>query len=117
MFKRVPQPPINPILRDRERHEFWTGFVVALIGLILLFAGARHLTGVEATDGSSASEVQLMRAYASDGLKFADRTPPPAPPKSDDPVALERWMRQNANATEPTWKVRVDLEAKTACPT
>lgn len=121
MFKRQPQPPVNPALRDRERHDFWPGFVVGLIGLALICCGARHLTGVETVDGGTAWETQLMQAYASSGLQFADQVAPPPPPKLDDPAAaaaaLERWSRQNAKAEPPAWKVRVDTSAKTPCPT
>ena len=117
MFRRVPQPPLNAALRDREHHDFWGGFVVGLVGLVLIFAGARHLTGVETTDGGTASEVQLMKAYSCSGLQFPEQVPPPRPPTGNDYAALDRWMKQNAHATPPAWKVRVDLAAKTACPT
>ena len=119
--KRVPQPPVNPALRDREHHDFWPGFITALIGVVLLFAGARHLTGVDTVEGGTAWETQLMRAFSSGGLQYADRMPPPAPPKLDDPAAsaeaLDRWARENADAAPPSWRIRVDIGAKQACPT
>ena len=114
---RVPQPPVNPALRNLERHDFWPGFVVALIGIILAFCGARNLTGIETVDGGNAWETQLIRAFAFDGLQFASKLEPPPPPPGDDPEAFERWARQNQNAEPPTWKVRVDTAAKAACPT
>lgn len=117
MLKRVPQPPINPAARERERHDFWPGFVAVLLGLALTFCGARHLTGVETVDGGTASETQLIKAYSFDGLQYADNMAPPPPPKGDDPEALDRWARQSAEAQKPTWKVRVDTAAKTPCPT
>jgi hypothetical protein len=119
--KRVPQPPLNPAQRDRERHDFWPGFVAALIGGVLLFCGARHLTGVETVEGSTAWESQLTKAFSVCGLQYASQIPAPPPPKLDDPAAaaeaLDRWARQNASAAPPTWKVRVDTGAKKACPT
>ena len=39
-MRRVPQPPLDPALRDSERHDFWPGFIAALVGIILLFCGA-----------------------------------------------------------------------------
>jgi hypothetical protein len=117
MFKRVPQPPINPAARDRELRDFWPGFVAVLLGAVLTFCGARHLTGVETVDGGTAWETQLIKAYSFDGLQYADRVASPPPPKSDDPEALDRWARQRAEAAAPTWTVRVDTAAKTPCPT
>jgi hypothetical protein len=118
---RIPQPPVNPALRDRERHEFWPGFIVALIGALLLFCGARHMTNVETVDGGNAWETQLVKAFSASGLQYASQIAPPPPPRVDDPAAgaeaLDRWAREQANAAPPTWKVRVDVEAKTPCPT
>ena|ERR1035437_2624187 len=121
MFKRVPQPPMNPALRDVERHDFWPGFIAVIIGVVLAFCGARHLTGVDTVEGSTAWEAQLVKAFSSGGLQYADKLALPPPPKLDDSIAaaeaLDRWARQQANATPPKWKVRVDLGAKTPCPT
>jgi hypothetical protein len=121
MFKRVPQPPVNPALRDTERHDFWPGFIAILIGVALVFCGARHLTGVDTTAGSTAWETQLIQAFSVGGIQYADRLATPPPPKPDNSPAsaeaLERWARENANASPPTWKVRVDIGAKKACPT
>jgi len=123
MFRRVPQPTVVPGLRDPERHSFWPGFVGVLIGLVFLLAGARHLTGVETTDGDNAWETQLMKAFANGGLRYPgdEPPPPPPPPRFDDPAAnaeaLDRWARQNAQAEAPKWKVRVDIGANTPCPT
>ena len=117
MFRRVPQPPVNPALRDRGHHEFWGGFVVALIGFILAFGGVRHVTGVETKDGGTATEMQLMKAYSFSGLQFPDQVAPPRPPEGNDLAALDRWMKEHAHPVPPAWKVRVDLSARTACPT
>jgi hypothetical protein len=121
MLTRVPQPPVNPALRDPERHEFWPGFIAALIGVVLVFCGARHLTGVDTVEGATAWETQLMKAFSVGGLQFASQLAPPAPPKLEDPTAaaeaLDRWAREVASAAPPSWKVRVDTGAKKACPT
>ncbi|MEI6785353.1 MAG: hypothetical protein WCQ21_31015 [Verrucomicrobiota bacterium] len=116
-MQRIPQPPVNPALRDVEVHDFWPGFVAALIGVILTFCGARHLTNVDTVDGGNAWETQLIKAFAFDGLQYADKIAPPPPPRGDDPLALERWARQNRSPEAPTWKIRVDTAAKTPCPT
>jgi len=112
---------MNPALRALERHSFWPGFAVAVIAAVLLLCGARHLTGIETTDGGTAWETQLVKAYSSSGLKFPDLAPPPPPPKDADPVAaaaaLDRWQRQTAQAPPPNWKVRVDTSAAAPCPT
>jgi len=55
-------------------------------------------------------------------VQYPEQVKPPPPPKpQDDPVAtaqaLERWRKEAAEATPPTWKVRVDTAAKTPCPT
>lgn len=120
-MSRVPQPPVNPALRETERHEFWPAFIATFAGLVLVFFGARHVTSIETAQGPPASEIQLIKAYSSGGVQYADKMPPPAPPPMDDPQttpeALERWARQTANAEPLPWKVRVDLGAKTPCPT
>jgi len=97
---------------------------VAIIAIALLLCGARHLTGIETTDGGNAWETQLVKAYSSSGLKFPDLTPPPPPPppaRDADPAAaaaaLDRWQRQTAQAVPPSWKVRVDTAAAAPCPT
>jgi hypothetical protein len=121
MFQRVPQPPVNPALRDTEHHDFWLGFIAALIGVVLAFCGARHLTNVDTVDGSTGWETQLINAFSTGGLQYADRLAPPPPPKLDDSAAaaeaLDRWARLQANVSPPTWKVRIDTGAKTPCPT
>lgn len=122
MFRRVAQPPINPALRNPERHDFWPGFIMTLVGLVLAFCGAWHLTAVDTVEGASAWETQLIKAFSAGGLQYPDQVaPPPPPPPTDDPAAnaaaLDRWARQNAHAGPPSWKVRVDTGAKGGCPT
>jgi hypothetical protein len=91
--------------------------VVALIGLLLAFAGVRHVTAIETVGGSNSTEIQLMRAYSLSGLQFPDQVAAPRPPEGNDLAALDRWMKKNGHLVQPSWKVRVDLGAKTACPT
>jgi hypothetical protein len=117
MLKRVPQPPVNPARRNPERHDFWTGFAVGGVGLVLLVCGARHLTGVETTDGGTARETQLIKAFSAGGLQFPQQVVSPLPPKDADPAALDRWIRRNSEYARPTWKVRVDAAAAAPCPT
>ncbi len=117
MFKRVAQPAVNPALRAPERHDFWPGFVVLMIGGILAFCGARHLTGIETVNGGTAWETQLVKAFSSAGLQYAEQVAPPPPPRGNDPEALNRWARQTARPELPTWKVRVDTAAAASCPT
>jgi hypothetical protein len=116
---RLPQPPVNPALRDLEHHDFWPGFIAALIGVILLFCGARHLTSVDTVEGNTAWETQLVKAFSAGGLQYP--VPPAPPPKSDDSAAgaeaLDRWTRLQASLPAPTWKVRVDTGARNPCPT
>jgi hypothetical protein len=119
-MRRVPQPPINPATRDPERHEFWAGLVAAVIGLLLVYAGLKHSTGIDTVEGDAAGELQLIKAFALGGLRYPEPASPP-PLRSDDPEAsaeaLDRWAKQQAQAQPPTWKVRVDTAAKTPCPT
>ena len=121
MFKRVPQPPMNPALRAQERHDFWPGLVLAIAGLALAFCGAQHRTAVDTAEGGMAWETQLVMAFSSGGVQCASHQAPPPPPKleglANPGEALDRWARQLANAKAPAWKIRVDTSAKTPCPT
>jgi len=117
MLQRLPQPPVNRAVRRLERHDWWTGLALALVGSVLLLCGARHLTSVETVEGGTAWETQLVKAFASSGLQFPDQVAPPPPPKGNDPVALERWAKRNEQFSPPTWKVRVDTAASAPCPT
>ncbi len=118
---KIEQPPIQPALRDPEGHDFWTGLVVVLIGLIVLVVGARHLTGVETTDAHTAWETQLVKAFSSGGIRLLDLTAVPPPPPPDDPAARaraeEQFERNLAKASGPRWQVKVDTGASTPCPT
>ena len=120
-MRRISQPPVDRARRALERHDCWPGFVVAIMAVVLLVCGARHLTAIETTDGGNAWETQLVKAYSSSGLKFPEVAPPPPPPRSDDPAAdaaaLQRWQNQTAHAAPPNWKVRVDTAASAPCPT
>jgi len=122
-MRRVPQPPINPAARPLETREFWPGFIAAVIGLVLAYSGARHFTKIETVDGGTASEIELVRAYAFGGLQFGSKVAPPPPPRPipDNPAAtaeaMYRWEQQRAEFKPPTWKVRVDTAAAAPCPT
>ena len=120
-MRRIPQPPVNPAARARERHDFWPGFVAVLVGAVVVFCGARHLTGVGTSDGNTAWETQLVKAFSSGGVQYASElTPPPPPDLNNTPnpaEAMDRWAKQLANAQPPTWKIRVDVNAQTPCPT
>jgi hypothetical protein len=103
MFKRIPQPPVNPVLRAREHHDFWAGFVTALAAV------------------ATAWETQLIKAFSSDGLQYASQQAAPPPPRLDNVAnpaeVLDRWARQQANAQPLSWKIRVDVGSETPCPT
>jgi hypothetical protein len=117
--QRVAQPPVQPFLRDTERHDFWTGFSLALIAGIVLLCGARHVTGLETQDGNSAWELQLVRAFTSGGLEFAEPAPPPDPASIADPdeaaAAMDRAARAEAMSLKARY--RVNTGAATPCPT
>lgn len=121
MFKRVPQPPVNPASRPRERHDFWPAFVATVAGLVVTFCGVRHVTGVDTTAGAAATEAQLVKAFSSSGVQYASAQAAPPPPNlegvANPDEALARWAKQQANVQPPAWKIRVDLDAKAACPT
>jgi hypothetical protein len=119
MRDRFKQPPIQPALRDAEHHDFWPGLVGALMGLILLLTGARHLTGVETTDGGGAWETQLIKAFSSGGLDYKDTTARPAVTGPPDTPGQFLPPGQSDEPPEggPIWTVRVNLGAKTPCPT
>jgi hypothetical protein len=122
MSKRVEQPPIQPALRDREHHDFWPGFICSLIGLLVLFCGTRHLTAVDTTDGNSAWEHQLIKAFSSGGIQYVDRTARPAhrdpfaPPGQFAPPPPPE-LTGDQETTGPRWKIKVNLGANTPCPT
>ena len=66
---RVSQPPIDPIVRSSEHHEFWPGLILTLVAGALILCGAFHRTRLETTDGNSAREFQLIKAFARGGLE------------------------------------------------
>jgi hypothetical protein len=119
MRRRVEQPPIQPALRDQEHHDFWPGFICALIGLIVLVAGARHITGVETTDGNSAWETQLVKAFSCGGVQLVDRTARPVQPDPFRPPGTfpPPEPAREETAAGPRWIVKVNLGANTPCPT
>lgn len=121
MIRRISQPPINPRTRPTEQHDFWTGGVIAIVGLLILIAGLRHLTGVETLDGSSAWETQLVKAFATGGLRYDEATaaaPLNLPDNPADAAAMLDRARQAATGKRHAiGRVRVDVGASTPCPT
>jgi len=121
MRQRVVQPPINPQQRDREHHDFWLGFVLALIGGVVCFCGLQNVTSVETTEGESASELQLVKAFSCGGLELTDLAAPPRLDEQGDSAAnaeaMERWERNAARAGPNRWKLRVNTGASAPCPT
>lgn len=119
MSARIVQPPIDPAARDPERHDFWAGFIPALIGLLVIVCGARHMTNVDTVEGNTAWETQLVKALSSGGLEYMDAAAAPPPTAMQDPftaaAALERVERQNAKAARI--KFRVNTGAANPCPT
>lgn len=117
----IRQPPINPAQRAPERHDFWPAFIAAVAGVIITIGGARHLTGVDTTGNDTAWETQLIRAFSSGGVQYASDQAPPPPPNlegvANPAEALDLWAKTQASFQPPSWKIRVDLGAKAACPT
>ncbi len=117
MRRHVAQPPIDPASRDPEQHEFWPGFVFAVLGLLLAACGVTHLTAINTQAGDSGSELQLIKAFSSGGLEYVQPAPPRAAP--DDPAAaaaeLDRYEAQQA--AHPARKLRINTGASTPCPT
>jgi len=119
MRKRVEQPPVNPALRNPERHDFWPPLALVLIAGVLIFCGGWHVTNLETTDGEAAREVQLIKALASGGLQVADSVSVPDPASFDDPAAaaeaLDRMAREEAQGSRIRY--RINTGAADPCPT
>jgi hypothetical protein len=119
MRKRVPQPPVNPIRRDPERHDFWLGCFLTIVAGSFVIWGAVHTTAVDTTDGNSAREFQLVKSFTCGGLKAEAAVKPPDPTQYSDPAtlaeALERMAREEARS--PRLKYRVNVGAASPCPT
>ncbi len=119
MFARVTQPPVNPRLRDPERHDFWPGFILVIIAAALLLCGGWHVTRVETSDGDAAREIQLIKSFAKGGLQVVDSAAVPDPASFADPAAaaeaLERMAREEAKGFH--LKYRVNTGAADPCPT
>lgn len=118
-MKRIPQPPINPALRDPERHDFWTGFVLVLVSLFVLVCGATHITNVDTVEGSTAREAQLVKAFTSGGLEFTTPEAMPKPAEPGDPAAEAKALEQmeRVTARQAKGKYRVNTGAQVPCPT
>jgi hypothetical protein len=116
---RVHQPAINLLARDTEHRDFWPGFVLALIGLVLLAAGFSHLTDLETLDQNNAWERQLVKAFSTGGLQYATPAAPPRPGDLTDP-AIPRppgVSLAKPSALDRGSRVRINTEARTPCPT
>ena len=115
----MSQPPISALQRDPEHHAFWPGLVLVVIAVVLVLAGARHMTNVGTTDGESAWETQLVKSFTSGGLEAVNPVKVPDPASFEDPAAaaaaLERMAREEA--TGPRIKYRVNVGAADPCPT
>jgi len=119
MLRRIPQPPINLSVRGAERHDFWAGFVLGIIGLVVLLCGTQHLTDVDTVEGNTAWESQLIKAFASGGLEYVDLAAPPDPSAWDDPVTAAAALAQmeRSSGKGARMKLRVNTGAANPCPT
>jgi hypothetical protein len=110
---------VNRFLRNQEHHDFWPGAVVAAIALSLLFSGARHFTGVQTHEGSSAGEVELIKAFARGGLEFHQpSTALDAATLADPALAAAAMDKAAAAAKLPLReRYRVNTSAVDPCPT
>ena len=112
---------MNPRQRATERHEFWPGFIVGIMGLLVLVCGAGHATRIETTEGGTAWEWELVRAFTSGGLQAVDMQEPPDPSVYTDPgrmaQAMEQWERTRTGSGSAGLKYRVNPNAQTPCPT
>jgi hypothetical protein len=117
--KRVLQPPVNPLRRSSEAHDFWPGAVLATIALVLFLNGARHLTSLETVDGGSAREVQLVKAFARGGLQFQSASITLDPATYSDPGRAAAAMDRSARIADLPLRARyrVNTDAVDPCPT
>jgi hypothetical protein len=117
--KRVPQPPVNPLLRNTERHDFWPAAIITAVALALLVVGISRSTNVETVDGGSATESQLVKAFARGGLQFLAASAPIDPAAFADPDAAAAAMDQAARVTDLPLRnrYRVNTDAADPCPT
>ena len=116
---RVPQPPIVAQRRDPEHHAFWPGFTVALLALVLLLVGARHLTGVPTEADEAVRETQLIKAFARGGLLFQEARVRLDPATLEDPGRAAAAMDQAARIADRPLRdrYRVNPGAAHPCPT
>jgi len=110
---------MSPGARDPERHVFWSGAILVIIGVILITSGAVRSTGLETADGGTAREYQLVKSFAYGGLHLAPPPAAPDPAKFEDPAeaaaAMERFARDERE--RPRIKYVVNTEAVDPCPT
>jgi len=117
--RHVPQPPIDAQRRDPEHHDFWPGFTVGLMALVLLFSGARHATGLQTEADEPAWETQLTKAFARGGLQFQEARVRFDPATLADPGQAAAAMDRAARVADLPLRerYRVNTSAADPCPT
>ena len=119
MIQRIAQPPIRPALRDPETRDFYPGFILTIMAILVILTGGLHVTEVDTTEGGTAREIELVKAFSSGGLELVETAPPPGPVALEDPAqaaaAIEQWERTRARPAR--LKFRVNPGASTPCPT
>lgn len=119
MARRIPQPQVIARLRPTEAHGGWLGLMVILIAAALLTTGAQHWTQVNTTDGNSAKEAQLVKAFTCGGLQAKTAVTMPDLSQYDDPAqaaaALDRMARERAHSFPIRYQVNTG--AADPCPT
>jgi hypothetical protein len=112
---------MDRLKRPAERHDFWPGFVVAVIGALALVGGLRRITGIETVAGNSAWETQLVKAFSSGGLQYETPALPTGPADATDPSAtaatLKQWEQAATGGPGTRRHVRINTSAATPCPT
>src|SRR5689334_21992826 len=118
-MQRIAQPNVDRFSRSREHRDGWAGLVLALIGLALLVFGMCHLTGVNTVGGAGATEVELVKAFSSGGLRCSNPAALPGPSVLNDPTqaaaAFEKLQSRDRNLDKLAY--RVDTAAAIPCPT
>jgi hypothetical protein len=117
--QRIAQPDVQRFSRSLEQRDGWVGLALVLTSVALLICGARHLTGLSTTDGETASERQLVKAFSSGGLHASNPAAMPAPSVLNDSdqraAAFDKFQRRDRSLDKLTY--RVDTTATTPCPT
>ena len=88
-----------------------------IIGVLIIFCGTRHMTGLDTIDGNSAWEFQLVKAFTSGGLEYTIPGALAEPPPPDDPAAEARAAEQMSQPKSSKLVYRVNTGAQNPCPT